>query len=184
MIPFRSIAALCVAMLFLWSCENDPGEVHKLTPDQDIPLEVQENFKLVYTDSSFKRMELMAPLAERYPQVEEPYLEFRRGIRVRFFNASGEEESRLRADYAIQFIEKHLWRAEGDVEVYNSNTKETLNTEELFWDERKEIIYSDKFVKITTEEEIIMGEGFKADQNFSRYELNKVTGTIILDEDE
>lgn len=149
-----------------------------------IPMEVQENFELIYTDSSYMRMKMRAPLAERYPLAEEPYLEFSKGITVTFFNNQGQEDSRLIADYAVQYIEKHLWLAQGNVVVNNRNSGEQLNTEELYWDEKTETIYSDKFVKIITAEEIIMGEGFVADQGFSQYELNKVTGTIILNEDD
>ena len=61
---------------------------------------------------------------------------------------------------------------------------EQLNTEELYWDEKKETIYSEVFVKITTDEEIIMGEGFEADQNFTNYTLSKVTGQITIEDDE
>lgn len=179
-----SIASIAGAMLFLWSCSNDPKQVAKMAHMDKIPMEVQKNFLLTYSDSSFLRMKLRAPLAERYPLAEEPYLEFNEGITVTFYNNQGQEDSRLVADYAVQYIEKHLWLAQGNVVVNNRNSGEQLNTEELYWDEKSETIYSDKFVKITTAEEIIMGEGFEADQGFTQYELSKVTGTIILDEDD
>jgi len=173
-----------MAVLFFCSCENDPAAVGDLAAEAPIPLEIQKDFELWYSDSSFIRMKMQAPLAERYPQLEEPYLEFREGIKVRFFDPLGQETSRLRADYAIQYIKENRWLAQGDVVVNNLETGEQLNTEELHWDEREEIIYGDKFVKITTDREIIMGEGFKADQDFSAYEINKVTGTLLINEDE
>jgi LPS export ABC transporter protein LptC len=102
-------------------------------------------------------------------------------LQVRFFNELGEQNSSLVAEYALQMVAKNLWEARGDVVVINSKG-EQLNTEKLFWDSRKEIIYSDEFVKITTPEQVIMGEGFTADQNFEEYEINRPTGTINIDD--
>ncbi|HAD95750.1 MAG TPA: LPS export ABC transporter periplasmic protein LptC [Cryomorphaceae bacterium] len=178
----RSIVALA-PMLFLYSCENNISEVKNITQEEKIPLEVQENLELIYSDSSYTKMELKAPLAENYPQLEEPEMVFRKGIKVRFFDAYGQEDSRLKANYAIHYSNKRLWHATGDVVVVNKKG-EQLNTEELYWDEKKETIYSEVFVKITTDEEIIMGEGFEADQNFTNYTLSKVTGQITIEDDE
>ncbi|MGB0176019.1 MAG: LPS export ABC transporter periplasmic protein LptC [Owenweeksia sp.] len=172
-----------VTMLFLCSCENDINEVKSVTQDEKIPLEVQENLELIYSDSSFTKMELKAPLAENYPQLEEPEMIFSKGIKVRFFDAYGNEDSRLKADYAIHYANQRLWHAVGDVVVVNKKG-EQLNTEELYWDEKKESIYSEVFVKITTDDEIIMGEGFEADQNFTNYTISKVTGQITIEDDE
>lgn len=170
-------------MLFSFSCVNDVNEVKELTTNDRRPLEVQKNLFLTYSDSSFIKMELKAPLAENYPQLKEPELKFPKGIKVRFFDARGEEDSRLRANYAIQYPGKRLWEAKGDVVVVNK-MGEQLNTEELYWDEATEKIYSSEFVKITTGKEVIMGEGFEADQNFTNYTISKVTGQITLEEDE
>ena len=55
---------------------------------------------------------------------------------------------------------------------------EKLGTEELVWDQQKGRIYTDKFVKITTPDQIITGEGMESDQTFSDWEIMNVSGTI------
>lgn len=171
------------AMLFLSiACENEVEKVQLLTKSERFPLEVQHDLFLVYTDSTLKKLEMEAPLAESYPNLEKPQREFREGIQVRFYDADGSVSSRLRADYALQFVNRNLWEARGDVVVINEKG-ERLNTEFLFWDSNTEEIYSDDFVKITTDKEVIMGTGFRADQNFSEYELDNVTGIINLEDD-
>lgn len=178
----KSIAVF-TAMLFLFqSCSNKMDEVRFITKNERIPTEVQTDLHLIYTDSTFKKMELKAPLAENYTSLQEPQREFSKGLAVKFFEYNGQVNSDLRADYALQFINKNLWEARGDVVVVNKKG-EQLNTEKLFWDSKEEIIYTDEFVKITTPEEVIMGEGFKSDQNFSEYEIYKVTGTINIEDD-
>ena len=57
---------------------------------------------------------------------------------------------------------------------------ETLNTEHLIWEEKTEKIHTDEFVKITTEDEVIFGHGFESNQDFSKYRIKKIKGTIDL----
>ena len=59
-----------------------------------------------------------------------------------------------------------------------------METEKLIWNELTQKIYTDAFVKITTDKEIIMGEGMESNQDFSKYELKKVTAIIQLKDDE
>ncbi|MEA1897727.1 MAG: LPS export ABC transporter periplasmic protein LptC, partial [Bacteroidota bacterium] len=102
---------------------------------------------------------------------------FTQGILVHFYNKQGKEESYMSSKYAIYHEEDNLWEASDSVVVVNSEG-EILNTELLFWDEKTEKIYSSKFVKITTMNDVIHGEGFEADQTFSTWNIKKMTGTI------
>jgi LPS export ABC transporter protein LptC len=181
---FKNVTALfAVTFFFGWACTNDPAEVKLVTADDDNPAEYQENIRLVYSDSGVVKMILEAPVAENYNQKEQPRLLFPKGIFVRFFDANGVEESRITSNYAIRYINEQRWQARGDVVVAN-NQNERLNTEELFWDEAQEKIFSNVFVKMTTDKQIIMGEGFEADQNFTNAVVKKVTGQIELEDDE
>ena len=178
----KSIMAFAV-MLFLFSCTNDPEVVKSFVIPEDLPTEETEDLDLSYSDSGYVRLNLKAPRAEYYPNLEEPERRFPAGIDVKFFDSFGREESRLQSDHAVQYINKGLWHATGNVVVVNRKG-EQLNTEELFWNEKTEEIYSDMFVRLSTGQEVIMGEGFKADQNFDSYEINKVTGTIEIEDEE
>jgi hypothetical protein len=59
---------------------------------------------------------------------------------------------------------------------------EQLNTEHLVWDEQKGLIYSDKFVKINTGKEILMGEGMESDERFNRWKIKRPKGSITIKE--
>lgn len=48
-----------------------------------------------------------------------------------------------------------------------------LNTEELTWNQKTQKISSDKFVKITTRDEIIFGDGFESNQDLTNYKIKK-----------
>ena len=46
--------------------------------------------------------------------------------------------------------------------------------------EPKDLIYSDRFVKITNEDQIVMGTGFESDPRLIRRKIKKVSATIYL----
>jgi hypothetical protein len=60
---------------------------------------------------------------------------------------------------------------------------EQLNTEHLVWDEKKAKLLSDEFVKITTKEEVIFGTGLEANEDFTKYKIFNIKGTLSLHKD-
>jgi LPS export ABC transporter protein LptC len=69
------------------------------------------------------------------------------------------------------------------VEVINKNG-EKLETEKLIWDEANKKIYTDAFVKITTPNQVISGKGLESNQDFTKYEIKKITGIINIKNNE
>jgi LPS export ABC transporter protein LptC len=59
-----------------------------------------------------------------------------------------------------------------------------LNTEHLIWDKNTRMIRTEEFVKITTEDEIIMGNGMEADEHFTKYKIKQIKGIISIKENE
>ncbi len=180
-------ATLAVVAIFLFgACTNNPDDIKKVASEEELkPLNTQRDVVYEYSDSAQTRLILKAPVVADYSHAEEaPFYEFAEGIDVTFFDKFGKEESHLRANYARQLLAEDKWIARGNV-VVNNNKGEQLNTEHLVWDVKKELISSDVFVKITTGDEVIMGEGFEADQNFTSYKLKgKVKGELKLEEPE
>jgi len=85
----------------------------------------------------------------------------------------------LTAKYAIRYEREQKMEARNDVVVVNIKG-EKLNTEKLIWDGIRRKIYTDAFVKITTDDQILMGNGLESDETFSEYEIKNLTGTILL----
>ena len=177
--------ATCIVTLSLtlFSCENDVKQVQDLTRVDEFPVELQQDVRLIYTEVANAKLELKAPEIAKYVHEEEPYVEYPKGVEVFFYDEDGKVNSELKANYAIQHPKRNTIEARDDV-VATNEKGERLNTEQLIWDQKKKIIYSDVFVRITTENQVIMGEGFEADQNFSTYKISKPRGTIDLQDEE
>jgi len=61
---------------------------------------------------------------------------------------------------------------------------EKLETELLFWDQRKDLIYTDRFVKITTEDQIIQGYGLESDPRLTRRKIKNLSATIYINDED
>jgi hypothetical protein len=60
---------------------------------------------------------------------------------------------------------------------------DTMYTEKLIWEEKAERIYTDQYVRIIRPDEIIYGDGMESNQNFTKYKILNIRGTIALNEE-
>ena len=100
-------------------------------------------------------------------------------MKILFFNSFGNQESELTATYAKIDEEKNLMEAKNSVKVRNMNG-DLLESEHHIWNEKTEMVYTEEFVKITTKDEVIYGEGLESNQDFTKYTIKKISGTILL----
>ncbi|MPM10940.1 hypothetical protein SDC9_57277 [bioreactor metagenome] len=59
---------------------------------------------------------------------------------------------------------------------------ELFETEQLFWEQKSEKIYSDSLIKITQEDYIIIGKGFESNQEMTKYQVKQTQGVIPVNE--
>ncbi|QQS30376.1 MAG: LPS export ABC transporter periplasmic protein LptC [Sphingobacteriales bacterium] len=172
---------LGLSLLFS-SCENQLNEVNQFSNKFETAAETIKNVRLLYSDAGKVKVELTAPVLYRY-KTSEPYIEFTDGLSVTFFNDSLKVSSTLSAEYGVKYEHKQETLLRTNVVWNNATKNERLETEELVWNEKTKKITSDKFVKVTTDTESIFANGFEAEQDFSRYRLLKITGTVKLTDD-
>ena len=119
------------------------------------------------------------PVMETYNNIESPYSEFRSGIEVAFYDGHEKPVGTAYAKYAKYTDKKKLWELKDSVVIVNE-TNDMLETEQLFWDQEKDQIYTDRFIKITNEDQTVMGTGFESDHKLTKRKIKNVTATIYL----
>jgi LPS export ABC transporter protein LptC len=174
---FCFLAVVLLACCFV-SCENDLEKVKLYERGKPGPVETASNIKILYSDSAKIKVEVTALKLDRY-EAEEPYTEMPKGIQAIFYDKSMSITSRLKADYGIRYDRAMRMEARHNVVIVNVRG-EQLNTEHLVWDERTKKLHSDGFVKITTADEVIFGNGFEANQDFSQYRIFNIKGIISV----
>lgn len=165
----------------LFSCENDIELVNQLSLKDNSPFEISHNIELIYSEKGNVSLMVKAPILERYTG-DRPYLEMTQGIEVFFFDSIMNVTSKLTANYAISYENEKITEVRNNVVVINEK-EEQLNTEHLIWDEQNGTISSEVFVKITTEKEVLFGDGFESDERFERWIIKKPKGTFVINDE-
>ena len=70
---------------------------------------------------------------------------------------------------------------QGNVKII-TQTNDTLFAEQLYYDQKKEWLYTNKPVTFRTGLDLIHGNGFDSNSKFTNAEVLEVTGMITLDE--
>jgi len=164
--------------MFLLSCESKIDTL-KNTDILTMPSITGRDFETIVTDSGKIQLIMRAPLMETFNNTEDPYSEFRSGMKILFYDGHDEPIASATGKYAKYLNKKKLWELKDSVVVINE-AKEMLETELLFWDEDKDMIYTDRFVKITREDQTILGTGFESDSRLLSPVVKRVTATIFL----
>jgi LPS export ABC transporter protein LptC len=184
---YRRIIPLFISGIILFSigCKSDMEKVNAFASELNLPDQSARNLSVEYTDTGKLQMKFTTPVLEYYANVEEPYYEFPSGIEVFFYDENEEVKSTITSKYSIMNDKTKIWEARDSVVAKNAQTGETLETDQLFWDQTKQIIYSKVFTKITNEDGIYYGEqGFEAAQDLSQYRLLGSSGTVRVQDDE
>ena len=63
-----------------------------------------------------------------------------------------------------------------------SQRGDKFDTDLLFWDEKQERVYSDKFIRIEQEDKIITGYGFESNQQMTEYQIYNNTGIFTVED--
>jgi LPS export ABC transporter protein LptC len=172
-----------VAVLFLSCQNNNIDKIRSFSHPPGSPSLVANDVELLFSDSAKINFMLNAPLVKIFDDVDDPYKEFPEGFVITQFNKNNDITSYIKADYGKYYEKKSIWEARQNV-VAVTETNDSLLTDILFWDEEKNQIYSDQFVKFIQNEDIITGIGFESDLQMQRWKIKEIKGTILVEVEE
>ena len=174
---FRSLIYLSLLISIVACSGNDGIDEEK---DYEGPAVEFYDVETMVSDSAIIKLKITGP---RQLTFQNGDLEYPDGVHIQFYDKNSKITSTITANRGYYFKADNLYKVEEDVEVVNFQTGEKLNSEELFWDPRTEKVHTEKFVNITTKTKIIKGVGLVANQDFSSYQIGKITGEIYLEDE-
>lgn len=178
---FRKLSIIFLIVIIsgiVLSCENKNSSIPKFDI-LSLPSLTAKAFETEFNDSGRLQITMSAPLLQKYDSKDNPFTEFTSGIHVVFYNGKITPEGNVTAKYAKYTNTNNLWELKDSVVVINeSNGK--LETELLYWDQQKDRIYTDRFVRITNQDQITLATGFESDSKLSVQKLKKVSAIIPL----
>lgn len=172
-------AVLLCGTAALSSCEKKV-EVINLPVVQNLPTMTAHNFETIYTDSGKVQLILRSPLLERYEEEKDSRNEFPEGLHAFIYDGSPTPKVSIVAKTAKYTEKDKLWELRDSVVVINEKGS-ILQTELLYWNEAREMVYSDRYVKITDKDQISMGTGYEYDMRTGNYRIKDLRSTIYIE---
>jgi LPS export ABC transporter protein LptC len=176
-----SIAVLIAGTALFFSC-REKIEIINTSIKEDEPTQIVYDFETSYSDSAILRMRLKSPLMKYYSNMEEPYADFDEGVEAYFYEGIDSLVGQITSNFARYQETKKIWEVRYDVVAINRDG-DILETELLFFDEQKDLIYTDQFVRITQDDQIIMGTGMESDSRFDKWQIKNVSATLYIDDE-
>lgn len=167
-----------IIIILLSSCSNSEKDISGVLSATTIDnAEYAYDGYLLYSDSAKIKVRLDFEVLKKFKKNNLAMTEFPKGMQMEFYDQSQKPSSWLVAKYAIRNDKEANMTARDSVVLYNVEG-DKLETSELIWDEKKELIWTDKFVRITqpAKGDTSYGYGFKAKQDFSEFEIEKFSG--------
>lgn len=169
--------------ILLFSCSEQKAETDS-SAEETMMTEYSENLSIVNSQNGRRSYHFVTPLLEGYTLAREPYREFRKGIKITTYldDSLSTVDAVLTANYAINYENRELWEAKGNVVVEKSDGKK-LYTQQLFWNARTGKIYSNVDSKIVQNNgrDVFIGEGFESDEEFKDWRFRRMKGRMEVE---
>ena len=177
------VALAMSAVICLSGCKDEGklGIASRIDPKK-MPSMSTVNVSTLISDSGITQYKIVSPLWNVYDEVDTPYWSFPKGIYLQKFDRKFNVIASVAADSAKYFRMLNLWKLDGDVEL-TKEPGELFLTQQLFWDQRRNRLYSDSFIHIETPDRMLEGHGFESNDRLTKYSIRRPTGIFPVSED-
>ena len=177
-------AAFLAAVMFVLfpACSGkDKKLTESISENDTLPSMKSLGVTTLISDSGITRYKIVAEEWLIYDKKNPPYWAFEKGVYLEKFDTLFRIDASIKADTAYYHEKKKLWELKGHVQIL-SQRGDKFQTDLLFWDEKKEKVYSDKFIQIEQEDKVIKGYGFESNQDLTEYEIKNTTGVFTVED--
>lgn len=187
---FQYKSATCITVGFLLtvmlvlsqSCSSSGKEFERTITEKDtLPMMETLGVTTLISDSGVIKYKIIAEKWDIYDKKDPSYWAFERGVYLEKFDSLFHIDASIKADTAYYYDRKKLWDLRGNVHIQNLQG-DKFDTPQLFWDERKERIYSYSPIRIEqADESVICGQnGFESNQQLTEYEILGSSGEFMI----
>ena len=172
-----AIAIAAAALASAWSCKE---ERQSFVPDVNgaaVPTMTTRDVSTFISDSGYTRYHITTPVWQMFEDAPEPFWKFPEGMHLEQYDEQLRPAANIVCDSATYHSRRRLWQLDGNVVMVNT-LRDSFLTQQLFWDQARQLVYSDSFIHIVRSDRIIDGYGFESNQNMTAYTVNRPTGII------
>ena len=176
-----AIYAAVMFILFSGCGGNNKNFAESISENDTLPSMESLGVTTMISDSGIIRYKIVTEQWTIHDKKNPPYWAFEKGVYLEKFDTLFRIDASIKADTAYYYEKKKIWELKGHVQIL-SQRGDKFQTDLLFWDEKKEKVYSDKFIQIEQEDKIIKGYGFESNQDLTEYEIKNTTGIFTVED--
>lgn len=179
-----TIALGAMVMLLLFSsCSGRKKEMGKAITERDsLPVMDTRGVTTLISDSGITRYRIVTEEWKMFDKKSPSHWSFEKGVYLEQFDSLFQIDASIKSDTAYYYDKDRLWKLMGNVHIQNLKG-EKFDTQLLYWDQNKQRVYSDRFIRIEQPDRIITGHGFESNQQMTVYTIHKPEGIFYVDEE-
>lgn len=178
----RNILFLLIATVVFIGCRDEVKDVVKKSTDPEkVPTVTSHDVTTLISDSGITQYRIKTKIWYIFREAQRPYWFFPEGLYLEQFDKKFKTAASIQCDSAKYFEDTKIWRLDGNVRIWNVN-KELILTNQLFWSQSDQKVYSDSFIHIEKADRILEGYGFVSNERMTTYTLNHPSGIFPFDE--
>lgn len=174
LIPF----ILVVLSAFLSCQERKEHIAPAVNPRDSVSTMVTYGVNMLVSDSGMMKYRIVAECWEVNQAKNPSRWIFEKGLFLEQFDPKFHVEAYIQCDTAYYFDQEKLWELHGRVRVKNIEGLR-FSSEELFWDQNKHELYSNKYSRLITPEREMEGSYFRSDERMTRYTITNSKGAFV-----
>ena len=183
MFPLSLTVIVWIAMMFVFlpSCKKKENLAAAVGKEDSIPDMRTTGVTTYISDSGMIRYKIITAEWLVYSRIDSPYWAFKKGIYLEKFDTLFRIDASIKADTAYFYEPKKLWELRGNVHI-RSQRGDKFDTQLMYWDQNKERIYSDRFIRIEQTDKVLTGYGFESNQQMTEYQIYNNTGIFTVED--
>lgn len=178
--PYALMLFLLLASWSIGCREEKKVDISHALDASAMPSMATRNISTLISDSGITQYKIISPLWDIYDEVDTPFWYFPEGIYLQKYDKDYNVIATVAADSARFFKNERLWKLEGEVEM-TKFPNEIFLSPRVFWDQRRQQLYSDTFIHIENATHVIEGTGFESDESLNNYRILHPNGIFPIE---
>ncbi len=180
--PSGLLVFLAISVLPLFSCKEEEHSYAPPVKDRDSTAFLKTSGITTFiSDSGITKYKIVTEQWDMYDRAKVPRWTFEKGFELEEFDRQYKVISTIECDTAYYYTLHRIWELRGNVKVKNTKGNQ-IYTSQLFWEQDKKKLYSNRPVHIIQPDKIIDGNSFESNQDMTNYVIYKMKGQVTFDE--
>ena len=167
---------LFLLLILPMACTSDaPPMGPQISCRDSLPVMATRGVSKLISDSGFVRYKIISEEWLVYDKTTPQRHVFPKGVYLERYDNNASVNLHITADTAYCF-DQYLWKLRGRVMMNDREKQTTYTSEELYWDMRKHIFYSNAPMTLQEPDRLIRGTKFESDDQMKHYKISGSSG--------